>query len=73
MSAPLRANLTVFSTRSSNMDSNKLAWQILQSTVPMSAKFGATYKDLSEALLMASQIVTELQEKKQEHFRTTAD
>ncbi len=55
------------------MDSNKLAWQILQSTVPMSAKFGATYKDLSEALLMASQIVTELQEKKQEHFRTTAD
>ncbi len=55
------------------MDANKLAWEILQSTVPVSAKDGVTYKDLSEALLMASQIVTELQEKKQEHFRTTAD
>ena len=32
----------------------------------MSAKYGVTYKDLSAALLMASQIVTELQEKKQE-------
>ncbi|MDB4750010.1 hypothetical protein OAF83_03805 [Rubripirellula sp.] len=55
------------------MDSNKLAWQILQSTVPLSSKYGVTYKDLSEALLMASKIVTELQEKKQENFRTTAD
>jgi carbamoylphosphate synthase small subunit len=55
------------------MDPNKLAWQILQATVPLSAEYGVTYKDLSEALLMASQIVTELQEKKQEHFRTTAD
>ena len=55
------------------MDPQKLAWQILQSTVPMSAKYGVTYKDLSEALVMASQIVTELQQKKQERFRTTAD
>jgi carbamoylphosphate synthase small subunit len=55
------------------MDPQKLAWQILQLTVPMSAKYGVTYKDLSEALVMASQIVTELQQKKQEHFRTTAD
>lgn len=62
-----------FSNRSMKMDSNKLAWQILQSTVPLSSKYGVTYKDLSEALLMASQIVTELQEKKRENFRTTAD
>jgi hypothetical protein len=61
------------SNRSMKMDSNKLAWQILQSTVPLSSKYGVTYKDLSEALLMASKIVTELQEKKQENFRTTAD
>ena len=54
------------------MDPQKLAWQILQSTVPMSAKYGVTYKDLSEAR-DGELIVTELQQKKQEHFRTTAD
>jgi carbamoylphosphate synthase small subunit len=55
------------------MDSTTLAWQILQTTVPLSSKYGVTYKDLSDALQIASQIVVELEQKKADNFRTTAE
>lgn len=53
------------------MDSENLAWHILEATVPLSSRHGVTYKDLSDALQRASQIVLELQEKKQVLYKTT--
>jgi len=67
---PMSINILI---RRRHMDSTTLAWQILQTTVPLSSKYGVTYKDLRDALQIASQIVVELEQKKADNFRTTAE